>query len=215
MNIPDISAETLPHGRFYIDPIGNRYPSVTTILGKFSDKKEILEQWRARVGDKEADTHTATSANRGTIIHDLLEQYVRNNPQRPGLMPVHIEMFKQMKKPVDKHLTKVYGIEIALWSPILKVAGRCDLIGLWDNIPSIIDHKTAGWIKTEEDIEDYFLQCTIYSLMFQELTKIVCNQIVILIGCEDSPEALVFVKDRGPYVNKAIRLIKKYHLTII
>ena len=39
--------------RFYVDPNNNKLPSVTTILDKTKDKT-FLNEWKKRVGEKEA-----------------------------------------------------------------------------------------------------------------------------------------------------------------
>ena len=44
---------TTPKGRYYIDKDGGKYISVTTVIDKNSDKTS-LNEWKARVGEKEA-----------------------------------------------------------------------------------------------------------------------------------------------------------------
>ena len=50
---------------------------------------------------------------------------------------------------------------------------------------SIIDFKSSRREKKLEYIDNYFAQATAYSIMWQELTGMKIDQIVILISCED------------------------------
>ena len=59
-----------------------KLPSVTTILGGTSDKSG-LEAWRQRVGEEEADRIGKLSANRGTIMHRLVELYKSHTEGEP------------------------------------------------------------------------------------------------------------------------------------
>ena len=48
----DLVAETSKSGRKYVDPDGNSYPSITTVLSILSE--EAIQAWRERVGAEEA-----------------------------------------------------------------------------------------------------------------------------------------------------------------
>ena len=49
----DLVVENGANGRRYLSPEGNKYPSITTVLGVLS--KAGIAAWRARVGDEEAN----------------------------------------------------------------------------------------------------------------------------------------------------------------
>ena len=57
----DLVAETTPTGRKYIDPDGNTYPSITTVLSILSE--EAIQAWRDRVGAEEANKISLKSWN--------------------------------------------------------------------------------------------------------------------------------------------------------
>jgi len=104
----------------------------------------------------------------------------------------------------NKYVDNVYGTELALYSKVLGVAGRTDLVAEYDGIPSIIDYKTSRKIKKEKWVQNYFLQSTIYSMMFEYHYKIKIPQIVILMAVDhESPQ--IFVKQRNQYVNEVIK----------
>jgi hypothetical protein len=99
----------------------------------------------------------------------------------------------------------VYGLEVPLWSKRLGTAGRTDLLAGWLGVNSVIDFKTSKRKKEEEDIQSYFLQATVYSLMAEELTEYKFPQIVVAIAV-DHEDAQVFVKNRDQYVDKVLEV---------
>ena len=50
-------------------------PSVTSILSRTKDQ-QFLKEWRAKVGDKEADRIMNLSSVRGTAMHKYLESHI-------------------------------------------------------------------------------------------------------------------------------------------
>ena len=61
------TAHTDQGSRIY-DINGSRLPSVTTILGKTKDQK-FLKDWKAKVGETEAERIKNLSSRRGTSMH--------------------------------------------------------------------------------------------------------------------------------------------------
>ena len=209
VNVPMIEARMTSEGRVYETPEGERYPSVTTVLGNRPEKKKSLAEWRKRVGEKKATEISTQAARRGTSVHRLVEEYLIDLKE-PDLneMPTAISSFKSIRKSLDANLEVIRGIEVPLYSDRLKLAGRCDCVGIWSGRNSIIDFKTSRKLKKEDWIEEYFLQCTAYSLMFEERTKIVTEGIVIIISVDDYADPQVFMKSRNAYVNTLEELIK-------
>lgn len=200
ITLPYNDLETIEdeYGRRYITPTGNKYPSVTTFLGK-TDSKEHLEEWKNRVGPLYAERYTQEAAARGSVLHDMAEQYLLGND------PYHLcrnnedkLLFDNFKFLLDK-ISNVQLLEAALYSDVLKLAGRVDCIGYYNGVLSIIDFKNSFKLKKEEYITNYFLQCTLYSLMVEELTGIKIPQIVILVAVDDVRNQ-VFVKQRKDYL---------------
>src|SRR5271170_6482582 len=73
-------AKTLPNGlRFYYDPKENPriyFPSITTVLSDY--KKKILDAWRKKVGEIEAERIASTARIRGDAFHDMCERFIKN-----------------------------------------------------------------------------------------------------------------------------------------
>lgn len=196
--------ETTERGRVYITPKGDRLRSVTTILGDKLDKTWLIE-WKRRVGEQEAKKISESAARRGSIIHGICERYVKNEENYfNDVMPIHQFMFSPIKSILDKHVDDIYGIEIPLYSLTLKTAGRTDLVAKYDGVTSIIDYKTSKKLKTEGQILSYFLQSTVYSMMFERTYDIQVPQIVIVIAVDNEPKPQVFIRERGFYVKKVL-----------
>lgn len=200
-----------PNGRIYTS--GNdKFWSVTTVLGRMGDKA-YLDEWRRNVGHETADKITATAGVRGSAVHDMLEKYVRGDPDyAKGSMPFNKMMVKPIAEELDRHLTKVHLIESTLISKKMQIAGRCDVVGLWKGDLAIIDFKTSRAAKNESDILDYFIQETLYAMMLLEMTGIRAKKIVTLMSCDSAPFN-VFVKEPGDYVEMAYKLVKEHHKT--
>jgi ATP-dependent exoDNAse (exonuclease V) beta subunit len=97
----------------------------------------------------------------------------------------------------------------ALYSHKLRIAGRVDLIGMWNGKLSVIDFKTSTKQKEEENIQNYFMQCTAYALMFSELTGMWIDDIVVLIATEEgSPQ--IFERQIHDYQKPLMQYIDKY-----
>ena len=208
--LPEISAETTDHGRFYTTPEGNVYPSVTTVLGTLSDK--AIKGWRKRVGEDEAKRISEHAANRGTDLHSVLESYLKNEtlpfPTDPA-SKVRI-MFNRMKRPLTA-VNNIIAQEIPLYSDVLQMAGRCDLIAEYNGVLSVIDFKSTTKAKKQEWITGYFLQTTAYSLMLEERTGLKAEQLVIMMSGEDDCSSQAFVDTRDKYRTKLTETIDLYN----
>jgi genome maintenance exonuclease 1 len=195
--------------RFYKAP-GGPYPSITTILGGTADKA-WLDGWKASLGPKKAAAESHRCADRGTAVHLLAERYLQNDPDYDaGQTHENKKLFNQIKIHINK-INNILGQEVPLYSELLQVAGRCDVVAEFDGVLSIIDFKTSNGIKNDDIINDYFLQCTAYSLMIEEMFGIVIDQIVVIITIEKGLNGQVFKRDRSQYIGELIHRVRKFH----
>lgn len=152
-------------GRVYVDELGNKMPSVTTILGATKDKSH-LEAWRNRIGEAKAKLITEESAGLGTTMHAHLEAFVLGQ-ERPGGTNYGRVMAKKMADTIIRdglvHVDEVWGVEAHLHYHNLW-AGTTDLVGLWQGQPAIIDFKTTIKPKKREWVEDYRMQLAAYAM---------------------------------------------------
>ena len=54
-------------GRYYLDSKNKKVPSVTTVLGKTSNKSDSIQEWKNRVGEYEANRVMKQSTDIGTM----------------------------------------------------------------------------------------------------------------------------------------------------
>ncbi len=208
-------------GRYYVvdEKSGLAYPSVTTIISETSDKSG-LKSWVDRVGEAEAERISKFSANRGTFMHSLHENYLdfrfikgEDNSlqkamkgaliQNPSLTKEEIEcgknLFMQFHNNSDfyERIDEVMFQEVALWSSKGGgYAGRMDL-SIWgkDRIPKIIDFKTSRKPKREDWIDGYKKQIAAYSIAMYERYGIFPEECEIWISCE-SGEVQTFTMNK-------------------
>jgi genome maintenance exonuclease 1 len=214
VNVPvlaEISADTTDNGRFYTCPDGSIYPSVTTVLSV--NGKEGLVKWRERVGDEEADRIMRQAGVRGSAVHDMAEKYLREEDWKKGQMPGNIGSFLPIKKVLDEHVNNIWYIEAPLYSHYLRTAGRVDLVAEYDQQRAIIDFKTSRINKTEDMIENYFMQESAYAVMVEELTGKPIRKLVTIMTSDDSSQPLIFIRDRDEWIGKFMETRKAYDLS--
>jgi len=206
VDLPELSAEIVEGiGRIYTTPEGKRYPSITTVLGAASDMS-WLEEWKSRVGEEQVRKVSAQAARRGTAVHELAEEYIRNNPKyTKGHMPANIATFAQIRPILDENLSTVHGLEVPLYSDKLRVAGRVDCLGIWKNQLTIIDFKTSKKVKKREDISNYFIQASAYGFMTFERTGMLPKKIAIIMMV-DGDDPLVFEENTRDWIEKFIEM---------
>jgi genome maintenance exonuclease 1 len=191
------------------------YPSVTTVLGATKDQSH-LQKWKERLGEEAAARESKRTADRGTALHLLCEKLVLNQPyDLRREMPVPVQLFSQLRPVIQKNVNNIMGVESPLYSHFLGIAGRVDLVADWQGKTSIIDYKSSNKVKRRDWIEDYFLQTSIYAVMFEELTGIPVPQLVILIGTEESNTPSVFVERRNDWIYKAMDRINLYKKSLL
>ena len=194
--IPEVFTETINRKRFYVTPDGNKYPSITTVLG--GRAKEGIMAWRKRVGEDVANNIMRTAAKRGTAVHELCENYL-NNEELGNQEVLPLAMFTLLKPELD-NINNIVMQEGGLYSDRWGIAGRVDCIADYDGKLTVIDFKTSTKEKKEEWIENYFIQCTAYCEMFEERYGRAIDQIAVLIVCEDGG-VQTFVKDKKDYID--------------
>jgi genome maintenance exonuclease 1 len=197
-------------GRFYTTPNGDKYPSITTILGQ--KEKPGLVDWRMSLGAPAANKEMNRAADRGTAVHLMTERYLNNdtNPTKDQRIE-HIVEFNSLKvllRGIDNIITQ----ETALYSDELKVAGRVDCIGEYKGNLCIIDFKTSTNDKKQSLIEDYFLQTTAYALMFEEQYGIMISDVVILMSVEKGVP-MVFRGKVDDYIAPLLNRINTFYTT--
>ena len=195
-----LERQNIDGARYYVSPEGEKFKSVTSILGEKMDKTYLYE-WRKRVGEETANKISTQAAVRGTQFHTICEKYLLGEDYISKSMPTTLSMFKGIQSILDEKIGIIYGLEHFLYSTRLMAAGTADLICQYDSYNSIVDFKTSKRIKKEEDIESYFLQATAYALMVEERYGIYVPQIVIIMAI-DHEEPKIFIKEKLHYLKR-------------
>jgi len=199
------------YGKFYLTPTGS-YPSVTTVLAHDKAKKEGLKRWANRIGESQAKTITNQAALRGKRIHSIIEDYVLNKEiNLNDQMPSTIQSFNQIKKLLNTHLKSIHAIEMPMYSTSLRIAGQVDMMGIWNDDHVVIDFKTSRREKYKYYITDYFVQTTMYSLMAKERYNISFDKMIIIIACDETLEAQLFVENASDYTSLAKEKINAFY----
>lgn len=204
-DIPKLVRIDSEGGRVYETPTGTKYPSVTSVIGILG--KAAIHEWRARVGEEEANRVSARAAKRGTSIHSLCEDYLLNKDVKPNIFD--LEVFNSIKPRLDK-ISEVHCLETQLFSHHLRVAGTVDCIARYAGKMSVIDFKTSKRLKTRDEIHTYFMQTAAYAVMFEELTGIPVSQLVIIMAVDDEKEPLVFIEKRDDWIDEFISVREDY-----
>lgn len=117
-------------------------------------------------------------------------------------------MFEKTKPVLDK-INFIQCVEVPLWSKEYQIGGKVDTIGNYSNTLSVIDYKSSLKPKKREYIQNYFLQTTAYSLMFEERTRVSIDQIVIIVA-DETGGVETFVESRGNFVNELMECLAEY-----
>ena len=180
---PNLERVDTDIGRHYLDSDNKPVPSVTTVLSGTSKSKDGLVQWRNRVGDEEADRIIKQSTDIGTAVHEAIEKFLNkedwDNFENTSDQILAKNISNKFIKDALKGITEIWGLEVGLILDNL-YAGTADCVGLYRDIPTLIDFKTAKKIKKRDWIEDYFLQGCAYANAHNVMFGTDIQQIVIL-----------------------------------
>lgn len=207
--------------RLYENPWGDPVPSVTTILSDTqpAEKRQALANWRKRVGTEEAQRITTTAANRGTVMHNILEHWALGEYEtyNPGNNIVHQQakaMAQVVVDNIENDVDEIWGTEVNLVAKEL-YAGTTDLVGVYKGEATIMDFKQTNKPKKREWIDDYFLQGAAYANAHNEMYGTTIDRIAIFM-CSGDCEWQLF--ECGPEefpeweIKWAQRLEKFYNL---
>jgi len=178
--------------RYYEIEKGVSYPSVTSVISFIT--REKFAEWRAKVGNEEANRKTKHATTRGTKLHKLFEVYLQNGDYESLSEyeePLIQLMFRAAKFYLDTRLDAIYQQETNMYSSKLCLAGTVDLICEVDGELAIVDFKTSEKSKPEEWLEDYFVQLSAYWAMFSERTGVVPKKLVVFLVGENGDVQIV------------------------
>jgi hypothetical protein len=167
-----------------------KLPSVTTILQatQSDEKKKILEDWKNRVGADNAENIKNEAANRGSIMHRIIESHLLG--QRHADLSDQGMLAGTMAQTIideglEGSMNEIWGTEITLYYPKL-YAGASDLAGIYEGRESIMDFKQSNRPKQKAWITDYFLQLAAYATAHNQVHGTSINSGTILMCTKDN-----------------------------
>jgi len=166
--------------------------------------ENFLNLWKRRAGIDFVETQMDLAKRRGTDIHSMIENYLKNK-EKPAQDDKNILMFNNMIVEIDK-ITNIVQIEQFLLSHELQVAGTVDCIGYYDNVLSVIDFKTSKRKKFPSSCKNYFMQCAAYAACYNEMYEGKIENLVIIMGVDQDNKCLVFKSNLGIHLDNFIKL---------
>lgn len=206
LNYPTLEQINTENGRLYVTPEGYKFPSITTVIGKTSDDSWV-DEWKAKVGEDEANKTSKRATLRGQALHSLCEDYLNNKPSEPSMFD--IEQFNQFKKALV-NIDNVYAIEKRLYSVKFRTAGTVDLVAEFHKQITVLDWKTSNKEKKVEEIPGYFVQGAFYAFCMYEMFKIKIPKITIVMAVDGAREPLVFQENVVNWMPSFIELRKRF-----
>lgn len=226
-------------GRFYIVDEAKKLalPSVTTVLGKMSEKQG-LEEWKKRIGEKKAAEVSRFSANRGTFMHLMHEKTLDlrfNKGMTEGVIKEAYaealnetkDMTKEEQECGRRLFFNFYGTDfysrinriVMQESPVWSMlgggyAGRLDLL-VEDDLSQIklVDFKSSRKPKKREWIRNYEMQAAAYSVACNEQFGFFPKRAEIWISCEtgDMQEFVMTRSELMEAFKEFHSLVKGFH----
>lgn len=214
----ELKKETIDGARKYVTPDGYKLPSVTSILDatKSEDSKKALQEWRNRVGHKQAQAITTEAASRGTRMHKWIETYIKTGSMGdPGSNPYSKQSHLMASSIIDRGLSncsEFWGTEISLYFPEI-YAGTTDLIGIHNGSESIMDHKQTNKLKKREWIQDYFIQTAAYAEAHNKVYNTNIRKGVIFMCSADNEyqEFIIEGKEFEYFTNLWYKKLEEYY----
>lgn len=193
------------------NPYGARkYYGVTTVLSKTKseDDKASLQKWRDSVGEEKAEAILQESLKIGSSLDMIIEKFLSPDfNEEEYRKELGYRLFVQIK-PVLKNI-KPIGMQIHLYSDKYKIQGFLDCIGIYKNTLYMIDFKNSKKPKTQQYLQDYYLQCAIYCIMLYDMIKVPIKDICLIIGVRNGLPQVERVKLKD-YVHLAKERLDKF-----
>jgi ATP-dependent exoDNAse (exonuclease V) beta subunit len=202
--------------RWYVINEELAFPSITSMLGRTQSEETrlSLENWRNSIGEEAANAISLEATTNGTAVHLLIEMFLKGEAiNEADFTDQQIKSFKSLKAYLKK-IDEVWGQEVALFSADLRIAGRCDCIGVYKGKLSILDWKTSSKIKSEHMIEDYKYQLAFYARAHNEMYGTNIQHGVILMATKDG-FPLEFCVDLNKYFDKLEARVKRFYEIIL
>lgn len=184
------SMRSIYNGSRHYDVEGDKYPSVTSILGATKSQKDIdaLNRWKKDVGYDVAAAVSKQSSDRGTEMHSWIESILLFRAN--GELLEETNLPKKMAETIiengiNNKISEVHGCETVLYyNGKYKFAGTADaVINSSENKIKILDFKQSNKPKKREYsvMTEYGMQLALYSIAHDSMfgTNIASTEILM------------------------------------
>lgn len=213
------------------------FPSVTTITSLLPNPK--LEEFKRNVGLKQSQEIARKAADRGTVMHLLLEDFIneynKTHNKADALQRVQDESPAKLKEmnlsqeAITKGRRLFYnfyesnqflddfkftsGVEEPLFSIEHGYAGTCDCSYFTSNSIVIRDYKSSSREKTRDEIETYLMQIAAYMHAYEEMYDLPVSKGQIMISNEKTGLQIfeVLHSEKDIYLDRFLQLLKQFN----
>ncbi len=181
--------------KMYICINGKQYPMITNIIKPLGKKgmKNLLS--KEKIEDNNPILDLCYNYLNGTLTDNMVRK----------CKPEDSSYFNKLKIKLNSIDNIVIQQEI-LFSNTLKVGGVVPLVANFNDVLSVI------YISTDDElsIDEMFLLCTAYSIMFFDLFDTPIEQLVILKNNKNSLIPNSYIENVDKYIKKLIAILKKH-----
>jgi CRISPR/Cas system-associated exonuclease Cas4 (RecB family) len=171
--------------RLYIDSEGLKYPSISTLAGKFWSSYPIY-LWKVKLGRAIAatleDGHLLTDKELARLGYEESEKIKNDSAARGTAVHLSIETSEPTGNPEYDAYVEQYRLKVAPYLEILhqeitlayitpdnmRMAGKADIVGHWRSELAICDMKTSEDAKKTQYMGRFALQLSAYALCFEQ-----------------------------------------------
>lgn len=212
----EIVSRDTPEGRIYTAPDGSEYWSMTSMIKRTDEDTGWLERWRESLGPEAADLESKRCKDRGTGIHLAAELLVKNHPLKECVDAAgeYRRLYQQIANTLLTNVTKIYAVELPVFSGLMKVGGRLDLLAEWRGELALIDHKGSSSIKVQRDTVNYQHQLCGYSLCVEEMYGLKPKKLINIVATERSLTPTIMITDRKEVLSDFAQRIKRFHSSL-
>jgi len=213
------------------------FPSVTTITSLLPNPK--LEEFKKNVGIRESEEIARKAAERGTVMHLLLEDFIveynKTHNKSASLQkvqdysPIKFKELGVSHESISKGRKLFYnfyqsnqfledfkfisGVEEPLFSLKNGYAGTCDCSYFTGNSIVIRDYKSSSREKTRDEIEAYFMQVAAYMNAYEEMYDLEVAKGQVMISNEKTGLHVFEItrEEKDIYLDKFLQILEQFN----
>lgn len=160
-------------------------PSVSKLLEttKTPEQRQILTEWKNKVGEEEANRITQLSTSNGREMHRIVEHYIKYD-KLDAPTNDNKDSHEMARTIIEQGLGKIsqyFGAECHVYYPEL-YAGKTDCVAQWQGKLAIIDFKNTLKPKKREWVEDLLLQAVGYAMAHNAVFNTDIKTVVIMMA---------------------------------